>query len=133
MLRVPGSFGGVEQQWWFAANAAHSYARDLLIDSAHVAVVDGPKADEIADAGQVLIASMNELMRGLGEHATKRIYTRSASRFEEVAKDLADAGTLSPRQLTLRDLQLLDGSLAALATAARLEVRALDTPADPAA
>jgi hypothetical protein len=81
----------------------------------------------------VLIASMNELMRGLGEHATKRIYTRSASRFEEVAKDLADAGTLSPRQLTLRDLQLLDGSLAALATAARLEVRALDTPADPAA
>lgn len=128
MLRVPGSLGGVEQQWWFAANAAHSYARDLIIDSAHVAVVDGPKADDIAEAGQVLIASMNELRRGLGEHATKRIYTRSASLFERVAKDLDDAGALTPRQLSLRDLQLLDGSLAALATAAGLEVRALDTP-----
>lgn len=130
VLRVPGSLGGVEQQWWFAANAAHSYARDLLIDSAHVAVVAGPKADEIAEAGQVLIASMNELMRGLGEHSTKRIYTRSASRFESVAKELDDAGTLSARQLSLRDLQLIDGALAALATAAGLEVRALDTPED---
>jgi len=95
--------------------------------------VAGPKADEIAEAGQVLIASMNELMRGLGEHSTKRIYTRSASRFESVAKELDDAGALSARQLSLRDLQLIDGALAALATAAGLEVRALDTPEDVAA
>lgn len=132
MLRVPGSLGGVEQQWWYAANAAHSYARDLLIDSAHLEVIDGSGGDDVGEAGQVLIASMNELRRGLGEHATKRIYTRSASLFEQIAKDLDDAGTLSARQLTLRDLQLIDGSLAVLATAAGLEVRALDTPADPA-
>ena len=131
LIKVPGSLGGVQQQWWYAANAAHSYTRDLIIDSYRSDPVEG-RGDDVAEAGQILVASMNELARGLNEHATKRIYTRSASLFESIAKDLDDAGTLTPRQLTLRDLQLIDGSLAALASAAGLTVRALDTPPEDA-
>ncbi|WOC13895.1 FUSC family protein [Gordonia sp. MP11Mi] len=126
MLRVPGTFGGVKQQWWFAANAAHSYARDLVTDARWCTGIDGEAGVRLDAATAALTDSIAELSDSLSDRST-RVYTRSASLFERVATDLDDHGRLTPRQLVLHDLQLIDGAVAALATATDLRVRAVDT------
>lgn len=128
-LRVPGTLGGEKRPWWFAANAAHSFARSLVGDTRRIGRISGETGDELAEAGQVMLSSMNALSRGLGEHATKRTYIRSASRFERVAAELDDHDRVTLRQLALRDLQLIDGALANLAQAAGIAVRSLDAGA----
>ncbi|MFV0533952.1 MAG: FUSC family protein [Cumulibacter sp.] len=125
-LRIPGSFGGVEQPWWFATKAAHSYARNLVIDTREGRPIDGVHAELLSAAGDLLVASAAELSAGMTEHRTTRIYTRSASQFERVATGLDDEHRFTPRQLALRDLQVLDGALADLAQSAGLEVRSVD-------
>ena len=127
MLRVPGTFGGVNQQWWAAANAAHSYARDLVADAQWCTGIDGPQGARLDDATAAMTASITELVEALAEHRSTRVYTRSASLFERVATGLDDHGRLTPRQLVLRDLQLIDGATAALAKSADLDVHAVDT------
>ncbi|MCF8587652.1 FUSC family protein [Gordonia liuliyuniae] len=127
MLRVPGTFGGVTQQWWSAANAAHSYARDLVADARWCTGIDGEAGARLDSATAAMTDSIAELSDSLSEHRSMRVYTRSASLFERVAADLDDHGRLTPRQLVLRDLQLIDGAVAALAVSAELQVRAVDT------
>jgi len=133
-LRVPGALGGVKQQWWFAANAAHSYARDLVMDTTRPEKLPGEAYAALHTAGEQLVASAAELSRGLTEHGSKRIYTRSASQFERVAASLEDHRRLTARQLAFRDLQLLDGALATLAESAGLRIvserESADRPAD---
>ncbi|MBB4136722.1 FUSC family protein [Gordonia humi] len=127
MLRVPGTFGGVKQQWWAAANAAHSYARDLVADARWCDGVDGVSGERLDEAARAMNSSIAELSEGLSEHRSRRVYVRSASKFERVAAVLDDHGRLTPRQLVLRDLQLIDGALAAIAASAEIEVQAVDT------
>ncbi|WP_105566923.1 FUSC family protein [Microbacterium halophytorum] len=125
LIRVPGSLGGENQHWWAAANAAHSHARNLVADTRRVPRISGEADEALADAAQVMLSSINELARALGEHPTSRAYTRTASRFERVAASLGDGDRVTLRQLALRDLQLVDGALASLALAAGVEVRSL--------
>lgn len=59
--------------------------------------------------------------------AIRRTYVRAAARFDQVATLLDDGGYLTPPQLALRDFELLDGAMAALAHSVGLTVHALDT------
>lgn len=52
---------------------------------------------------------------------------RSAGLFGVVSSDFPGDDPTSPRQLALRDFQLVDGTLAALAESAGMRVDALDT------
>ena len=112
------------------AAAARHYARNLLIDTVEKAELSAQSREQLAAAGQRLTASLGELAASLQDHDTsERTYVRSASLFDVVATDLPDADYAAPAQLALRDLQLIDGVMAALASSEGLSVVALDTAA----
>jgi hypothetical protein len=96
-------------------SASRNYARNLLADAD--GEIEGPPV-------ATLRSSIGELVTELqgGEPGT---YVRSASLFEAVGRSTGRAPT-DPPMLALRDLQLIDGTLAVIAGQLGLEVTALD-------
>ncbi|QDP95793.1 FUSC family protein [Microlunatus elymi] len=128
-VRLPGAAGaGLRAQFWYAATASRYYARNLVLDTA----LSTPLPDEIGDhlgtATRLLATSGGEISEAL-QHRDfeQRVYLRSASLFDRVAGELDDQDVTTPRQLALRDLELIDGALASLATSVRMQVQGLDT------
>jgi uncharacterized membrane protein YccC len=115
-----------------AAYATRIHARNLLPGTdrplGHVARV----ADDLDRAVRLLNESLSELRSATEDSSpAKHTYIRSASLFERVAADLDLFGSefvFEPTTgLALLDFQQLDGSLARLAEAYGMDIRALDT------
>ncbi|WP_433075081.1 FUSC family protein [Dactylosporangium sp. CA-052675] len=101
-------------------SASRNYARNLLADAAPAALP--PQALRLA--ADTLRGSIEALVAGLRRDAPGP-YVRSASRFAALAAALSLPDT-APPLLALRDLQLIDGSLAVIAEQLGLTVTALD-------
>ncbi|MER7282481.1 FUSC family protein [Dactylosporangium sp. NPDC000244] len=101
-------------------SASRNYARNLLADATPAALP--PEALRLA--ADTLQASIEALVAALRRDSPGS-YVRSASRFAALAAALPLPDTAAP-QLALRDLQLIDGSLAVIAEQLGLTVTALD-------
>jgi hypothetical protein len=127
VLRVPlfERAGSQRDRFMTAAGAARNYARNLLVD---VPATGSAQVPSIGAARERFSASLGVLRQWLETGAADGAYVRSASLF-----DRSGTGTGSsfgePLELTLRDLELLDGALATMAAVAGLEVEALDATA----
>lgn len=126
VLRVPlfDRDGGERDRFHTAASAARNYARNLLVDAPAVGAVGPASYEQLLAAREHFSESLSVLIRWLDTGAHDAPYVRSASLFDPTAAD-ADFG--EPLQLTVRDLELLDGALATMAGVVGLRVEALDT------
>ncbi|GAA2339773.1 FUSC family protein [Dactylosporangium salmoneum] len=105
-------------------SASRNYARNLLTDAAGSVTLDAAQAEALGLAAGTLRASIEELITRLrGQEPGP--YVRSASRFATLGAGLHLPET-APPVLALRDLQLIDGSLAVIAEQLGLTVAALD-------
>lgn len=114
-----------------SVNASRYYARNLVVDLDAETDPLPPQAREpLVSGGARLVASMDELVEGsLHDDLGQRTYVRAAAMFDVASRSLgADEAVTSPRQLALRDLELIDGTVASLAEAMGLRVEALDSP-----
>jgi hypothetical protein len=125
VLRVPLFERGGSQRDRFmtAAGAARNYARNLLVDVPATGSVEAPT---IGAARERFSASLGALRQWVETGTAGGPYVRSASLFDRSGEGSSFG---EPLELTLRDLELLDGALATMATVAGLEVEALDTAA----
>jgi len=111
------------------ATAARNYARNLAVDTVGVPAPSAPAREELSAAHAQFAESLAALSAGLQEPRRDRAghtYVRSAFLFDQVATRM-DGDYACPQQLALRDLQLIDGALAALAGLLGLGVKALET------
>ena len=128
-VRIPGASGaGLREQFWYAATASRHYARNLVLDTRSSDPLPDEIGDQLATASKLLSTSAGEIITALEQRDfEQRSYLRSASLFDRVAGTLDDQDVTTPRQLALRDLELIDGALASLATSVRMRVQGLDT------
>ncbi|MGH9089654.1 MAG: FUSC family protein, partial [Acidimicrobiales bacterium] len=109
-----------------AATAARNYGRNLAFDSVD-AGPEGVDARTLSAARQVLAASAASLAARLRSSGNQTAFTRAGALFGAVECALVTpTGQPSPTVLVLRDLGLLDATLAALARGAGMSVRSLD-------
>jgi hypothetical protein len=114
-----------------AATSARRYALNLVRDIPPAAVPDADTAALLNRGGQTLQASLTSLQSALAGPGGYT-YTRSASLFDVIEQRLtAPGGGSGDGRLALRDLRLIDGALAELASALGLHVVSYDiVPAD---
>jgi len=110
--------GSQSERFMTSAGAARHYARNLLAD---LPPANDP-APGFAEAHQRFADSLAVLVAWLDRGERDRPYVRSASLF-----DRAMAAGSTSHQLLARDLELLDGALAAMAGVMGLQVDDLDT------
>lgn len=133
--QLPGVSGaGLREQYGYAMTAVRHYARNLVVDTEDSDRVPAELDEQLADAGKLLITSLDTIIAAIdaGRDFDQYTYLRSAALFERLATELNDSVT-APRQLSLRDLQLINGALAALARSIGMEVQGLDTTPSPGA
>jgi uncharacterized membrane protein YgaE (UPF0421/DUF939 family) len=101
--------------------AARAYARSLAVEAADAGCLDSP---ELRVAALELKSSMQAIESRVetGEHGT---YVRSSALIELALRRLPVGDT--PGRLALRDLTLLDGALARLATSLHMDITDHDT------
>jgi len=122
-----------------AGLAARHYARDLILEvslestSPENISLDPAAADELSRARRQLAVSVAAVTAALRPDGEAGQYVRSASLFARVADALPEqrVAVASRPQLALRDLQLLDGTLAEAARWAGVPVTDLDTAPRP--
>lgn len=127
--RLPGVGGGsLREQFWYAATSSRHYARNLVIDTGWSSCLPEELGVELQTAAKLLSASIKEIIEAVEVQSFGgRTYLRSAALFDRIASSLDDEDVTTPRQLAFRDLELIDGSLAALAQSLGMQVEALDT------
>lgn len=131
---LPGISGaGLREQFGYALSAARHYARNLVVDTEESQRVPDEFDDRLADAGKLLTTSLTQIVDAIdaGKNHDQYTYLRSAALLEQLANELDDGDVTTPRQLTLRDLQLIDGALATLARSVGMQVQGLDTAIEP--
>jgi uncharacterized membrane protein YccC len=125
-----GVFGNVDQEMRRAvrlATVSRNYSRDLVADLATSEPIDSEFRSEFSRASATLQDSMGkvaEAITGLRDGA----YVRSASLYDRTERSLENsAPRLDQRWLAIRDLQLIDGSMATFAESIGLKVTDFDT------
>jgi uncharacterized membrane protein YgaE (UPF0421/DUF939 family) len=109
--------------------AARNYARSFATQADATETTDGLNSPAMREAARQLRASAEAIEHRIdtGEDGT---YTRASALLELASRPLTPGDT--PARLALRDLTLLDGALARLATALHMDLRDHDTTvADP--
>lgn len=133
-LPFPWASDRQQAQLLHAAGAARHYARNLVVDTSVPVPLTGDQRQQVEAAAGQLAASLEQLAAEPAARGSAAGYVRSAALFDLVtAGDPALAGApvaggVSPLILSMRDLQLLDGAMAALAQAVGVPVAALDAP-----
>lgn len=118
--------GRQREQFMVAASAARNYARDLLFDAPSAAASAAGVIEQAEAARDQFQLSVQVLLRWLERGTTEGApYVRSSSLFDRVETQ-AGAELGSPLELTVSDLQRLDGALAAMAAALGIPVEGLD-------
>lgn len=111
-----------------AAAASRHYARNLIVDTSTAGPLPAESHADLERARTQLSESLGELIAGGDDNrSAARTYVRSAALFDVVSSRYPDDDPTAPRQLALRDFQLVDGTLATLAEAEGMTVDALDT------
>jgi uncharacterized membrane protein YccC len=134
-IRLPGASGaGLREKFWYAATASRNYARNLVIDTRSSTALPAEIGEDLRTAAKLLATSTSEVIDAIqeGRDFEQRSYLRSASLFDRVAVALDDQDVTTSRQLALRDLELIDGSLASIAGSLPMQIRALDDNPEPA-
>jgi uncharacterized membrane protein YccC len=103
------------------SSAARNYARSFAVGAETARVPDTARLETAADQLRASMAAIDHRI-STGDHDT---YTRSAALVELAMRDITADDRHTP--IVLRDLQLLDGALARLATALQMSVVDYDT------
>jgi uncharacterized membrane protein YccC len=128
-------FGTVNQdtaQVLRLAAAARHYSRNLVTDTGTAGPLDPETRLDIELASATLQQSLNVVAAAL-TGPRDGIYTRSAALFDQAERRIEErSGTAGPAHLAIRDLKLIDGTMAQLAEALGLAITDYDTvPATP--
>jgi outer membrane lipoprotein SlyB len=128
--------GRQSDRFMTAASAARNYARNLLVD---LPVSDQTAAvvANLAEGRQRFSDSVDVLIGWLEHGERDKTYVRSASLFDRSVTDhpspaphvVAGTPAATSPYLLVRDLELIDGALATMASVLELRVEALDTRA----
>jgi uncharacterized membrane protein YgaE (UPF0421/DUF939 family) len=117
------------ERFFKALSATRYYSRNLLVDTRTGAVPSVEIEDQLRAAHAQLKESLAVVTAALdNEEPGDRAYVRTAALFDLIATGL-DSYFTAPEQLALRDFQLIDGALAAIAETSGVPVLALDTTA----
>jgi len=114
------------------ASAARNYSRNLVADTERAWLADDWTRRDIERASATLRHSLDVVADAL-TGPRDGTYTRSSALFDRAERRLEErTSTVGPAQLALRDLMLIDGTMAELADLMRLAVTDYDTaPAGP--
>jgi uncharacterized membrane protein YccC len=114
------------------ASAARNYSRNLVADTERAGLADDGTRRDIERASATLCHSLDVVADAL-TGSRDGTYTRSSALFDRAERRLEErASTVGPAQLAIRDLMLIDGTMAELAGLLRLAVTDYDTaPAGP--
>jgi uncharacterized membrane protein YccC len=109
------------------ASAARNYSRNLVADAAQAGLSEAGMRLDIELATAALQRSM-DVIAGAVTGSREAAYTRSASIFDRVERRIEErASTVGPIRLAIRDLKLIDGTMAKLAETMGLAVTDYDT------
>jgi uncharacterized membrane protein YgaE (UPF0421/DUF939 family) len=109
------------------AAAARNYSRNLVTDTGSAGPLDSGTRLDIEVASATLRQSLGVVAAALtGPRDT--VYTRSAALFDQAERRIEEhSGTAGPAQLAIRDLKLIDGTMARLAEVLGLTITDYDT------
>ena len=127
--------GGIDEdisQTLRLASAARHYSRNLVADAEMAGPLDACTRPDIELATDTLRQSLG-VVAGALTGPRDGVYTRSSAVFELAENRLEErSGIAGPPQLAIRDLKLIDGTMARLAEALGLTITDYDTgPAGP--
>jgi uncharacterized membrane protein YgaE (UPF0421/DUF939 family) len=109
------------------ASAARNYGRNLVTDAEMTGVADPSTRLDIKLASATLHESL-DLVAGAMTGSRDVTYTRSSALFDRVERDLEEsASSVAPAQFAIRDLKLIDGTMAQLAEILGLTITDYDT------
>jgi Fusaric acid resistance protein-like len=109
------------------AAASRNYSRNLVVDTERLRSPSVSTQLDIGQADATLHNSIDVVARAL-TGAREGTYTRSAALFDQVQRDLDTCPhRAASTEFTLRDLKLLDGTMAHLAELMGLEITDYDT------
>ena len=109
------------------ASVSRNYSRDLVTDLASTAPID-PAFHEQVDEASIRLHRSMDIVAGATTGSTDGIYVRSSSLYDRAERSL-EGGVVGLNRgcPAIRDLQLIDGSMATLAEFLGLEVNDFDT------
>lgn len=111
------------------AAASRHYCRNLVADVGPAGVLGTGTRLDIKRSAATLAESLEAIEKAL-TGPREGTYTRSSALFEQAERRLEDSdGPVGPAQLAIRDLKLVDGSMAELAKIIGLDVANYDTDA----
>jgi uncharacterized membrane protein YccC len=115
------------------ASAARNYGRNLVADSQMAGPADPGTRLDIELASATLHHSL-DVVAGALTGSRDVMYTRSSALFDEAERRIEDhSSTVGPARLAIRDLKLIDGTMAEMAELLGLAITDYDTaPARPA-
>jgi len=124
--------GGIDENTGRAlrlASAARNYSRNLVTDTESAGQLDPGMRLDIELASATLRQSMDVIAVAL-TGSRDGVYTRSSALFDRVERSVEErSGIAHPVQLAIRDLKLLDGTMARLAEVLGLAITDYDTVA----
>jgi hypothetical protein len=109
------------------ASASRYYGRNLVADLDGVGALDVQARVEVTRGSEALRRSLNVIGDGLNG-IRDASYTRSSSLFDQAERHLEESfNAVSNAQLAIRDLMLLDQTMAGLAESLHITVTDYDT------
>jgi hypothetical protein len=122
--------GGIDEDTGRAmrlASAARNYSRNLVTDTERSGLLDAGTRLDIELASATLRQSLNAIGVALAG-PRDGVYTRSSALFDQAERRVEErSGIAHPAQLAIRDLKLIDGTMARLATDLGLAITDYDT------
>jgi len=122
--------GGIDENTGRAlrlASAARNYSRNLVTDTEGAGLLDPGVRLDIELASATLRQSLEVIAVAL-TGPRDGVYTRSSALFDQVERRVEEgSGVAHPAQLAIRDLKLIDGTMARLAEVLGLAITDYDT------
>jgi uncharacterized membrane protein YgaE (UPF0421/DUF939 family) len=127
--------GGIDEDTGRAlrlASASRHYSRNLVADTERAGLLDAGTRLDIELAGATLRQSL-DVIAGALTGPRDGVYTRSSALFDQAERRSEErSGIAGPAQLAIRDLKLIDGTMARMAEVLGLSITDYDTvPAGP--
>jgi uncharacterized membrane protein YgaE (UPF0421/DUF939 family) len=122
--------GGIDEDTARAlrlASAARNYSRNLVADAERAGLADTDTRLDIELASATLRQSLDAITVALTE-PRDGVYTRSSALYDQAERRVEErSGIAHPVQLAIRDLKLIDGTMARLAAGLGLAITDYDT------